>query len=124
MSGPPAQALFERLRSLIFETARETEGVGELAESLKWGEPSFAPARPRIGSPVRLAIRDEDTVAMLFICHTHLVGRFREIYPDTFTFEGDRALVFRAGDTLALEEAKHCIAMALTWHLRKRRKHG
>jgi len=124
MSRPPADALFERLRALIFETARETEGVGELAESLKWGEPSFAPARPRIGSSVRLAVRDADTVAMLFICHTHLVDRFREIYPDTFTFEGNRALVFTAENDIPVSETKHCIAMALTWHLKKQRQHG
>ena len=77
-----AEALFAQLRALIHETARETEGVGELAESVKWGEPSFAPARPRIGSSVRLTIRDGETVAMLFICHTHLVDDFRELYPD------------------------------------------
>jgi len=124
MSETPAQALFDRLRALIFETARETEGVGALAESLKWGEPSFVPARPRIGSSVRLAIRDKNTVAMLFICHTHLVDRFREIYPGTFAFEGNRALVFRADETLPVDETKHCVAMALTWHLAKRRKHG
>jgi DNA-3-methyladenine glycosylase I len=124
MSETPAQALFDRLRALIFETARETEGVGALAESLKWGEPSFAPARPRIGSSVRLAIRDKNTVAMLFICHTHLVDRFREIYPGTFAFEGNRALLFRTDEMLPADETKHCVAMALTWHLARRKKHG
>lgn len=115
-----AEALYSRLRALILETARETEGVGDLAESLKWGEPSFTPARPRIGSSVRLAIRDRQTVAMLFICHTHLVDRFRELYPDSFAFEGDRALIFRTDAPVPVAETKHCIALALTWHLRKR----
>ena len=110
-----AQTLFDDLRALIIEAARETEGVGELAESLKWGEPSFTPAKPRIGSSVRLAIRDDETVAMLFICHTNLVDRFRELYPDTFAFEGNRALVFRADEPVPAAETKHCIAMALTY---------
>ncbi|MAZ19177.1 MAG: hypothetical protein CL535_22990 [Ahrensia sp.] len=110
-----AQTLFKSLRSLIFETAHETEGVGELTESLKWGEPSFAPARPRVGSSVRLAIRDDDTVAMLFICHTNLVDRFRELYPETFAFDGNRALVFKTGNAIPAAETKHCIAMALTY---------
>ena len=117
-----AEALFAQLRALIHETARETEGVGELAESVKWGEPSFAPARPRIGSSVRLTIRDGETVAMLFICHTHLVDDFRELYPDSFSFEGDRALVFKTGHAIPLAATKHCIAMALTYHLRKRQR--
>jgi len=110
-----AQTLFGKLRALIFETARETEGVGDLAESLKWGEPSFTPARPRIGSSVRLTIRDDDTVAMLFICHTNLVDRFRELYPETFAFEGNRALLFKPRETIPAAETKHCIAMALTY---------
>ncbi|MCI5078499.1 DUF1801 domain-containing protein [Oricola sp.] len=118
MTGAPVQALHETLRALIFETARETEGVGELAESLKWGEPSFTPARPRIGSSVRLATRKDDTVAMLFICHTNLVDRFRELYPDTFAFEGNRALVFRPGEAVPVAETKHCIALALTYFQR------
>ncbi len=115
-----AQALFDDLRALIVETARETEGVGELAESLKWGEPSFTPARPRIGSSVRLTIREDETVAMLFICHTNLVDRFRELYPETFAFEGNRALVFKPGDAIPTAETKHCIAMALTYFRNRR----
>ena len=109
------------LRALILETARETPGVGEIAESLKWGEPSFSPVRPRIGSSVRLVARDDDTVAMLFICHTNLVDRFRELYPGTFTFEGNRALVFSAHQAVPLAETKHCVALALTYHLRRRK---
>jgi hypothetical protein len=124
MTAAPAQALFDRLRALILETGRETEGVGEIAESLKWGEPSFAPAKPRIGSSVRLTIRDEETVAMLFICHTDLVARFRELYPETFAFEGNRALVFTAAEPLPVAETKHCIAMALTYHRRRRERNG
>ena len=114
-----ARTLYDNLRALIFETARETEGVGDLAESLKWGEPSFTPKKPRVGSSVRLAIRDDDTVAMLFICHTNLVDRFRELYADSFAFEGNRALLFKTGDTIPTAETKHCIAMALTYFRNK-----
>lgn len=116
-----AGRLNDELRALILDTARETPGVGEIAESLKWGEPSFSPVRPRIGSSVRLVARDDDTVAMLFICHTNLVDRFRELYPDAFTFEGDRALVFSADQAVPVAETKHCIALALTYHLRRRK---
>jgi len=116
-----AGRLYDELRALIVETARETPGVGEIAESLKWGEPSFSPVRPRIGSSIRLMARDDDTVAMLFICHTNLVDRFRELYPDTFTFEGNRALVFSADQAVPVTETKHCVALALTYHLRRRK---
>ena len=31
----------QHLRELVIETAEETEGVTDLEETLKWGEPSF-----------------------------------------------------------------------------------
>lgn len=117
------QPLFDRLRRLIHDTAAATEGVGAIEESLKWGEPSFAPAKPRIGSPVRLGERPGGAVAMLFICHTGLVDDFRDLYPDAFRYEGKRALVFEPAEAIAEDELRHCIALALTYHLRKR-QHG
>lgn len=113
--------LADRLRTLIAETARETPGVGDITESVKWGEPSFAPAKPRIGSSVRLQERANGDVALMFICHTGLVDSFRERYGDTLTFEGNRAIVVTPQDNLPAEPLKHCIAMALTYHLAKRR---
>ncbi|MCC0028746.1 MAG: DUF1801 domain-containing protein [Brucellaceae bacterium] len=112
--------LAARLRALIAETARETDGVGEIAESVKWGEPSFAPARPRIGSSVRLQERANGDVALMFICHTGLVERFRDLYGDTLTLEGNRAIVLSPDEALPVDALKHCIAMALTYHLGKR----
>ena len=114
-----APPLMNRLRHLIFETAAQTPGVGALTETLKWGEPSYTPKKPRVGSSVRLGARKDGTVAAYFICHTHLVDRFREIYPDDFTFEGNRALVFDGASPLPEAELKHCIAMALTYKLRR-----
>ena len=39
---PPAiQPKLFVLRELIFATAAATEGVGELEETLKWGEPAY-----------------------------------------------------------------------------------
>lgn len=109
-----------RLRKLILETAAETEGIGTIEESLKWGQHSFATVRPKTGSPVRIdALKDgSNRYALYFVCHTHLVDRFLEIYPQTFKFEGDRALIFKVGEPLPETELKHCIAMALTYHLK------
>jgi hypothetical protein len=115
------KALHDRLRALIHETAASTDGVGAIAESVKWGEPSFAPEKPRIGSSVRLADRPDGSVAMMFICHTGLVGQFRDLYPDSFAYEGNRALVFEPADTIDTAALSHCVAMALTWYLNRRR---
>ena len=113
------RALKQKLRALIFETAREIAGMGPLAQGLKWGEPSYTPQKAGIGSSVRIAERPGERMALLFICHTGLVERFRELYPDRLEFEGNRALIFAAGSKLPVTEIKHCIAMALTYHRAK-----
>lgn len=108
------------LEALIHEVAARTPGVGALEESLKWGEQSFTPVRANIGSSVRIQPRDGGDVALMFICHTHLVEEFRALYPDTLAFEGNRAIVIEAGKTVDKAALSHCIGLALTYKLRKR----
>ena len=109
-----------RLRDLIFDTASGIDHIGPLVETLKWGQPSYAPLTPRTGSAVRIdALKsDPDGYAMFFNCQTRLIDTFRELYPDQFTFQGNRALVFAHGDPLPRDALKHCIALSLTYHLR------
>ena len=56
---------------------------------------------------------------MFFHCRTSLVATFRELYMEKFTFEGDRAIVFHENDEIPIDELKHCISLALTYHRRK-----
>ena len=56
---------------------------------------------------------------MYFHCKTKLIDTFRELYRDKFKFEGDRAIVFDEDDDIPIEELKHCIALAMTYHSRK-----
>lgn len=109
-----------KLRDLVLETAVRTDGVGEIEECLKWGQPSFVTKKPKSGSTIRIdAIRNApDKVAMYFICNTNLVTQFQQHYPDAFIFEGNRALIFDVGSKLPEDELRHCIAMALTYHLK------
>lgn len=109
------------LRKLILETAAETEGVGALVETLKWGEPAYLPKTPGVGTTVRInALKGSpNKVAVFFHCQTNLVASFRERYPDLFKFEGNRAIVLPVAKALPAKALKHCIAMALTYHLRK-----
>ncbi|MEL6437379.1 MAG: DUF1801 domain-containing protein, partial [Pseudomonadota bacterium] len=73
----------QKLRDLILQSARETEGVGAVEESRKWGQPSFAPAKANVGSSVRIQSNDDGTQSLIFICTTGLVDTFREQYADT-----------------------------------------
>lgn len=104
-----------RLRQLVLDTATENPVIGLIEETTKWGEPSYAPAKKGIGSSVRIGLRPDGRISMNFICHTGLVGRFREIYGDRLMFEGNRTIVINPASPLPLDELRHCVAMALTY---------
>ena len=105
------------LRQLVFSTAAATEGVGALEETLKWGQPAYLTRESRSGSTIRIDSRkaDPQTYAMYFHCQTDLIHRFRTLFPKTFAFEGNRAIVFREGDEVPVRELEICIAAALTY---------
>ena len=110
------------LRELIFETARGTDGVGPIRESLKWGQPSFLTVKPKSGTTIRID-RDrsgEGDVALYVNCQTSLVSDWRALYPH-LKFGGNRSVHFRAGDPLPENEICHMISMALTYHVKKKR---
>jgi Domain of unknown function (DU1801) len=107
------------LRQLVLDTAAQTEGVGALEETLKWGELAYV-TLSKSGSTVRIdRKKNADRYAMYFNCNTTLVDTFRSLFPGTFTFEGNRALVFEVKDKLPREELAFCIGMALTYHRSK-----
>jgi hypothetical protein len=109
------------VRALMFETAAATEGVGRLTETLKWGQPSYLTEETRSGSTVRIdRLREGHGYAIYFHCQSGLVGQFKAIYPDTFRYEGKRAIMFDAKDRLPKRALAHCIGLALTHHLRKK----
>jgi len=113
----PARARLLALRAMIFETAAKIDGVGGIAETLKWGEPAY---RAKGGSTIRLGwkVKAPEEVAMYFICTTNLIGNFRNLYPHSFRFGGNRALLFGLTGSLPKKALSHCIAMALTYHRR------
>ena len=112
------------LRQLIFDTAAATEGVGELEETLKWGEPSYLTPKTKSGSTVRIDWKksNEGQYAMYFKCTTNLVETFRAKYPTEFRYGGNRSILFNEDDEIPVKELSDCIALALTYHLRKKSK--
>ena len=109
------------LRQLIFDTAGETEGVGGLIETLKWGQPAYVPSRPRTGSTVRIGVFKpaDQKYGIFFHCQTTLVPTFRALYGNRFLFQGDRAIVLSRGEKVPKDALGHCIALALTYHLKR-----
>ncbi len=113
------------LRELIFETAASTAGVGELEETLKWGEPAYVTSASKSGSTIRIDWKESapDRYCMYFHCRTTLVERFRILFSNVLEFEGNRAIVLPVGDGVPEQALKQCIAAALTYHLRERSAH-
>lgn len=103
------------LRELIIETANEIEGLEDLEETLKWGEPSFL---TKYGSTIRIDWKEKapNQYAMYFKCTSRLVEVFKTKFKNTFEFEGKRAIVFKLEDEIPEKELKECITAALTYH--------
>jgi hypothetical protein len=111
------------LRQLILDTAESTEGVGPLEETLKWGQPSYLTLETKSGSTIRIdqVKPAADQYAVYFHCQTDLVATFRELYPNEFSYGGNRSILFNARDKIPKPALRHCLALALTYHLNKRK---
>ena len=108
-----------KLREAVLGAASEIDGLDELEETLKWGEPSYL---TKYGSTIRIDWKEKypEQFAIYFKCTSRLVPTFKTIYKDTFEYEGNRAIVFKLNDKIPEEELKNCIKMALTYHKIKR----
>jgi hypothetical protein len=111
------------LRRLILETARATEGVGALEEALKWGQPSYLTTKTGSGSTIRIdgVKSSPNQYAVYFHCQTNLVETFRELYPE-LRYGGNRSILLDAADDPPEAALRHCVALALTYHLHKRKR--
>ena len=119
LPGKMAARLLE-LRSLILDTATENAAIGPLEETLKWGQPAFLTSATKSGTTVRINQhgKSDDQYALYVHCQTDLLERYRQLYGDTLSFQGNRAIVFDVADEIPIDAVKHCVAMALTYHLK------
>lgn len=110
------------LRQLIFETAVSLNNLGDIEETLKWGEPSYLTKKSNMGSTVRLGwkAKKAEQYSIFFKCTANLVPAFKEKFPQTFTYGGDRSIDFHLNNDVPVTELKQCIALALTYHRNKK----
>jgi len=118
----PLKAKLLALRRLIFDTAKSTQGVGALQETLKWGQPSYLTTETKSGSTIRIdqVKSAANQYAVYFHCQTDLVERFRELYPE-LSYGGNRSILLEAGNEIPEAALRHCVGLALTYHLNKRK---
>jgi hypothetical protein len=132
VSDPAVKAVFaaypqemryalEELRATILDVAGAIRAVGQVEESLKWGQPAYRPVSPRTGTTIRVGpMPNSDTdYALFFHCQTSLAADFEALYPGVFRIVDKRALVFSLGDVPPELPLRHCIGIALTYHLRE-----
>ncbi len=106
------------VRLLIFDVAARTPGVGPLTETLKWGEPAYLTEASGSGTTIRLGrVKSPTGTGAVFVnCRTSLVEDFRTHFPDSFTYQGDRAILLPTTGDLPESALSLCLAMALTYH--------
>lgn len=113
----PAQARFAELRVIVHRVAQQAE-IGTLTETLKWGQPSWRAARPRVGSTLRCDWRDTNPnrLSLYVHCQTKLVETMRSLYPKAFAYKGRRALHMPLDQPMPSEAVDHCALLTLAYH--------
>ena len=107
-----------QMRELILAAAKATDTL-PVTETLKWGQPSYLPAK-RAGTTLRLGV-EADRPALFVHCQTDLVARYRVLFPDEFTYSGNRAVVLPETGPFPEAAFQQIAAMALTYHRDKRK---
>jgi len=117
---PKAKSVFNDVRKIIISVAKESVGLDNTTETLKWGEPSYLADG---GSTVRMkwTEKEPERFSLYFNCNSILVETFKELYQDEFTFDGNRAISFPMNTKLPAAALKHCISMSMQYHKLKKR---
>lgn len=118
----PAQARLLEVRELIFEVAAQTDGVGALTETLKWGEPAYLTEVSGSGTTIRLGVSKQapNACAVFFNCQTTLIEQFRAQLGDDLAFEGNRGLIIDCDGPLPRDALAFCVHAALVYHRSRR----
>lgn len=116
-SYPPAvRTRLMALRETIFDVADATDGVGQIEETLKWGQPAYLTTES--GTTIRLDGTKDGGHALYVHCQTSLVDNYRALYDGVLRFEGNRSILFDADDKPPKAALEHCIRMALTYKVK------
>ena len=113
---PEVRVALEGLREMIFDVATGLTEVTGVEESLKWGQPSYAP-KPKTGTPIRLGTTKSGQVAVFTHCQTTVMSDFRALAPPEMKFDGNRAVHLSPDMPIPLAQITPLIRAALTYRL-------
>jgi hypothetical protein len=109
-----------QVRDWIWEAVEGMDLDCNVVETLKWGEPSYLPDKPRIGSTLRIGQFDEEHIALYFNCQTMLVENFRSMFGSEVEYSKNRAVLFNVSEPLPESIVKACASKTFRYHLDKR----
>jgi len=108
------------IREIIFEVA-QAEQVGDLLETLKWGQPAYLTPKTKAGSTIRLGMNKANAPAVFTHCQTTLISDFRQNFPGVFDYEENRALFPGNSENAGDAALAMFVKSALTYHRDKKR---
>ena len=115
--SPALQKRLQEVRSLILLLAQQNPKFGEIEESTKWGQASFA-TKPKTGTPIRIDGNEEAGTYSLFVpCSTRIIAEFREIYPHMFDYHGNREIRLPLEKPMPEKKLSMFIKAALGYYL-------
>ena len=102
------------IRSLIYLVAKQDK-LGPIEECLKWGEPSYI---IKTGSTIRIDWKEKtaDYCGIYFNCQSKLIETFKQLYPNEFEYQGNRAILLPINKQINEVPLKDCISKALNYH--------
>ena len=104
------------LRSLIYDVASTLPQIGQLNETLKWGQPAYLTTK-RAGSTLRLGPHRDASFAIFAHCQSTIITSYAQAFPGWDRLDGNRAVLFDTPDQIEPERLRHLIRHALTYHL-------
>lgn len=122
-----ARTRLMEIRDLIFKCAASDDAIGELTETLKWGEPAYLTEQTGSGSTIRLGFKESqpESVGVYFNCQTTIINDIQQRYADKFTCKDNRVLLLPVKQPVPAEELSECMNIALKYHVNKKaRKAG
>jgi hypothetical protein len=107
-----------RVRKLIYDVAAREKDIGSIEETLKWGEPSYAPRNSNIGTAVRIGWHPSrpEQFGVYVHCQTNLIENFKKKYPKKFLYQKTRGIIFFSHDSLHMNELREFIRRAFLYY--------
>ena len=112
-----AQHRFSEIRTIILRASQEWP----MTESLKWGQPAWRPSKTSQGSTLRVSWSDKnpDNIGIFVHCQTTLAATMRDLYPDSFSYEGNRALHLPLTGEVPEQALDHLARLTFTYHTKR-----